>query len=42
MLKGMVAGVALTLAILLVGIYVLVLSGLIPANADSKPGRLET
>jgi len=42
MLKGMVAGVALTLAILLVGIYVLVLSGLIPANADSKPGGLET
>ena len=42
MLKGMVSGVALTLAVALIGAYVLVQSGLIPANADAKPGWLET
>ena len=42
MLKGMVSGVALTLAVALVGAYALVRSGLIPANADATPGRLET
>ncbi len=42
MVKGMVLGVALTLAVLLIGAYLLVRSGLIPANADAKPGRVET
>ena len=42
MLKGVVSGVALTLAVALIGAYSLVRSGLIPANADAKPGRLET
>ena len=42
MVRGMVLGVVLTLAVLLIGAYSLVRSGLIPANADSKPGRLET
>ena len=42
MLKGMVFGVALMLAVALVGAYVLVKSGFIPANADAKSGRLET
>ncbi|MEO8739214.1 MAG: cytochrome c [Casimicrobiaceae bacterium] len=42
MLKGMVAGVALTLAVAVLGGYALVRSGLIPANADETPGALET
>ena len=42
MLKGVVSGVALTLAVALIGAYALVQSGFIPANADAKPGRLET
>ncbi len=42
MLKAVILGVALTLAVALIGAYSLVRSGLIPANADAKPGRLET
>jgi mono/diheme cytochrome c family protein len=42
MLKGVVLGVAITLAVALIGAYVLVRSGLIPANADAEPGGLET
>jgi thiosulfate dehydrogenase len=42
MFKGVVLGVVLTLAVALIGAYVLVRSGLIPANADATPGRLET
>src|SRR5512135_3129229 len=42
MLKGVVSGVALTLAVALTGAYSLLRSGLIPANADAIPGRLET
>src|SRR5665647_876993 len=42
MLKTMLSGVAITLAVALIGAYALVQSGLIPANADAKPGRLET
>ena len=42
MMKGIVAGVALTLLVFLSGAYALVRSGLIPANADAKPGWLET
>jgi thiosulfate dehydrogenase len=41
MLKGIVLGVALTIAVALAGGYLLVHSGLIPANADAKPGGLE-
>jgi mono/diheme cytochrome c family protein len=41
-LKGVVSGVALTLAVALIGAYALVESGLIPASADAKPGQLET
>jgi thiosulfate dehydrogenase len=37
MLKGVVSGVALTLAVALIGAYALVQSGLIPASADAKP-----
>jgi thiosulfate dehydrogenase len=40
--KGIFLGVLLTLAVILIGGFFLVRSGLIPANADSKPGRLET
>ncbi len=42
MFKGVVLGVALTLAVALIGAYALLRSGLIPANADAAPGRLET
>ena len=42
MMKGMVSGVVLTLAVALIGAYSLVRSGLIPANADAEPGWLET
>jgi thiosulfate dehydrogenase len=42
MLKSVFLGVALTIGIALIGGYALVKSGLIPANADAKPGWLET
>lgn len=42
MLKGVVLGVALTIIVGLAGGYLLLHSGLIPANADAKPGGLET
>lgn len=41
MFKGVVLGVALTLAGALIGAYLVVRSGLIPANADAAPGWLE-
>lgn len=41
MMKGVVLGIALTLAIALIAAYALVRSGLIPANADGRPGWLE-
>ena len=41
MLKGLIWGVALTLAAALLGAYALVQSGLIPANADANPGPIE-
>lgn len=41
MLKAVVSGVALMLAVAIVGAYALLQSGLIPANADATPGRLE-
>jgi thiosulfate dehydrogenase len=42
MLKGIFWGVVLAIAVALTGAYFLLRSGLIPANADAKPGRLET
>jgi thiosulfate dehydrogenase len=42
MLKGVLFGVLLTIIIAVIGAYALLRLGLIPANADSKPGRLET
>jgi thiosulfate dehydrogenase len=42
MLKGIFWGVVLAIAVALTGAYFLVRIGLIPANADAKPGRLET
>jgi thiosulfate dehydrogenase len=42
MLKGVVSGILLTLAVALIGGYFLVRSGFVPANADAQPGRLET
>ena len=42
MLRDVVLGVVLTLAVALIGAYALVRSGLIPADADATPGRLET
>ncbi|MHB8623661.1 MAG: c-type cytochrome [Sulfuricaulis sp.] len=42
MLKGVIWGVVLTVAVAVIGAYSLVRSGLIPANADAKPGWLET
>lgn len=42
MLKYIALGVALTLTVALISAILLVLSGFIPANADAKPGRLET
>lgn len=41
MLKGVVWGITLTIAIALISVYALLHSGLIPANADAKPGGLE-
>jgi len=41
MLKGVVWGITLTVAIALISVYALLHSGMIPANADTKPGGLE-
>lgn len=38
--EGVILGVALALAIALIGAYFLLRSGLIPANADAQPGWL--
>ena len=42
MVKGLITGVVLTVVVALLAAYLLVRSGLIPANADAKPGKLET
>jgi thiosulfate dehydrogenase len=42
MLKSFIAGVAATIAVALVGGYLLLRNGLIPANADTTPGPIET
>ncbi len=41
MLKGVIAGVAGVAAVVLIGGYILLQSGLIPANADATPGGME-
>ena len=41
MLRGVISGVVLTLAVAPIGAGALVQSGLIPANADAKPSQLE-
>jgi thiosulfate dehydrogenase len=42
MLKGFIAGIVLTIAAALIGGYLVLQSGLVPANADTKPGPVET
>jgi thiosulfate dehydrogenase len=42
MLRGFVVGVLAVIAVALVCGYLVLRYGLIPANADGKPGRLET
>ena len=42
MLRGLIAGVAIIAAGALVSGYIILLSGLIPANADATPGWIET
>lgn len=41
-MKNILIGIVATLVVLLAGAYVVVRSGLIPANADAAPGRIET
>jgi thiosulfate dehydrogenase len=41
MVKGFIAGVVATILIGVVGAYLVLKSGFIPANADAKPGGLE-
>ncbi len=41
-MKAFISGIVFTLLVAAVGGYFLVRSGLIPANADAKPGWLET
>jgi len=41
MVRGFIAGVISSILVVIVGAYVLLQSGLIPANADAKPGGLE-
>jgi thiosulfate dehydrogenase len=40
-MRGFIAGILTTIVLALVGAYVLLQSGLIPANADAMPGGLE-
>ena len=42
MFRGFVAGVVAAVFVALIGGYVILQSGLVPANADAEPGRLET
>ncbi len=41
MLRGFLLGIIATLAVLALGGYIAVANGLIPANADARPGSLE-
>jgi mono/diheme cytochrome c family protein len=42
MLRGFLLGIVAVILVGLLGGYLVLKSGLIPANADAKPGRLET
>lgn len=42
MLRGILIGIVLTLAVLALGGYLAVTAGWVPANADARPGKLET
>ena len=42
MLNGFASGVVATIVVAIIGSYVVVRQGLVPANADTKPGSLET
>jgi thiosulfate dehydrogenase len=40
-MRGFIAGIVVAIVVALVGAYILLQSGLIPANADAMPGGLE-
>jgi mono/diheme cytochrome c family protein len=40
-MRGFIAGIGVAIVVALVGAYILLQSGLIPANADALPGGLE-
>jgi thiosulfate dehydrogenase len=40
-MRGFIAGIVVAIVVALVGSYILLQSGLIPANADAMPGGLE-
>ena len=42
MLKGFIAGIVFAAVAAVVGGYIVIQTGLIPANADATPGQLET
>lgn len=42
MIRGLILGIIVTLVVLVAGAYVFVEAGAMPANADARPGRLET
>jgi mono/diheme cytochrome c family protein len=39
---GLVLGILLSIAVAIIGGYVFITSGMMPANADARPGHLET
>lgn len=41
MIRGFIAGVIVTLIVICASVYLLLKSGMIPANADAKPGGFE-
>ena len=41
MIRGFIAGVIATILVAIVGAYLILRSGLVPANADAQPGGLE-
>ena len=41
MVRGFIVGVVVVIIVALVGGYLLLLSGFVPANADAQPGQLE-
>jgi thiosulfate dehydrogenase len=40
-MRGFIAGIAIAFVVAVIGGYVVLQSGLVPANADAKPGGLE-